>query len=122
MNPDSELNSDQIAFGKEITVTKNLGDIWDKYDKIALIGSGAFGEVYRIQNKITEGTFACKILAKEMIEDKEKFDLETRIMTTADHPSIIKLYEVYEDDINVFLVMEKPVMNCTFLFVGMTPT
>jgi calcium-dependent protein kinase len=37
----------------------------------------------------------------------EKFTLEINIMIQADHPNIIKLYEVYEDNRYIFLIMEE---------------
>lgn len=37
----------------------------------------------------------------------EKFTLEINIMTQIDHPNIIKLYEVYEDNRYIYLIMEE---------------
>ncbi|MCQ2817857.1 MAG: protein kinase [archaeon] len=103
----SKLNSERITFGRDITITKNEGNIFLKYEKLDVIGSGSFGEVIALKSKITGEIFACKKLIKSQIDDKEKFDLETQIMIQADHPSIIKLYEIYEDKRYVYLVMER---------------
>lgn len=37
----------------------------------------------------------------------DKFTLEINIMTQMDHPNIIKLYEVYEDNRYIYLIMEE---------------
>ena len=37
----------------------------------------------------------------------EKFALEINIMKEMDHPNIIKLFEVYEEDQYIYLVMEE---------------
>jgi calcium-dependent protein kinase len=37
----------------------------------------------------------------------EKFTIEINIMTKIDHPHVIKLYEVYEDNRYIYLVMEE---------------
>lgn len=40
---------------------------------------------------------------------REKFDMlksEIVILKTADHPNIVRLYEIYEDDKYIHLVME----------------
>ena len=63
--------------------------------------------VYRVKNKITGETRACKQMVKGKISDMNKFNLEINIMSKTDHPSILKLYEIYEDTRNTHLVMEE---------------
>ncbi len=60
-----------------------------------------------MKNKVTGETRACKQLAKGRIANMEKFKLEINIMKQADHPNIIKLYEVYEDNRYIYLIMEE---------------
>jgi calcium-dependent protein kinase len=60
-----------------------------------------------VKNKVTGETRACKQLAKGRIANMEKFKLEINIMKQADHPNIIKLYEVYEDNRYIYLIMEE---------------
>ena len=100
-------SEDAISFGKETFVTRSPGKISDKYQKEKELGSGSYGHVYRVKNKITGETRACKQMAKGKISDMNKFNLEINIMSKTDHPSIIKLYEIYEDTRNIYLVMEE---------------
>ena len=88
-----------ISFNKETFVSQNLGNIFEKYDIIKQLGSGSFGKVYEIRNKITNICYACKELSKKKIKKKdiEKFNTEISILRKSDHPNIIKIYEIYED-------------------------
>jgi calcium-dependent protein kinase len=71
------------------------------------IGSGSYGRVYKVKSKTSGDTRACKQLAKGRIANMEKFTLEINVMIQMDHPNIIKLYEVYEDNRYIYLIMEE---------------
>ena len=47
-----------------------------------------------------------KTIPRSKIKNFERFRTEVRILQTLDHPNVIKLYEYFEDDLNVYLVME----------------
>lgn len=79
----------------------------DKYEKIKEIGKGSFGRVYRVMQKQTKEYRACKELAKNKIKDRQKFDNEIKIMMKCDHPNIIKLYEIFEDEKHISLIMDE---------------
>ena len=98
---------DNIKFNKETFITRTPGTITDKWEKVKDLGSGSYGKVYRVENKITKETRACKELSKKQIADMDKFNLEISIMSKCDHPSIIKLYEIYEDKRHIYLIMEE---------------
>ena len=49
---------------------------------------------------------ALKIIKKEILDSKSEFINEVRIMMSLDHPNVVKLYEIYEDEYNYFLVLE----------------
>lgn len=51
---------------------------------------------------------ACKIIYKDATdaEDKKKLLNEVEIMKNIDHPHILKIYEVFEDEIYYYLVTE----------------
>jgi calcium-dependent protein kinase len=83
------------------------GKLTDTYDKVKELGKGTYGLVYRVKNKITGEERACKQLLKSKIQNSEKFKEEINIMSKADHPNIIKLYEIYEDNRNLYLIMEE---------------
>ena len=43
---------------------------------------------------------------RSKIKNWERFQTEVKILQTLDHPNVIKLYEYFEDDTNVYLVTE----------------
>ncbi len=58
------------------------------------------------RHKITRQERAVKTIPRSKIKNFERFRTEVRILQTLDHPNVIKLYEYFEDDLNVYLVME----------------
>ena len=60
---------------------------------------------------------ACKHLSKLNIKNLEKFEREIQILIKLDHPSIIKLYEVFESERSLYLVMEYCKGGATFLYL-----
>eukprot|EP00920_Eleutheroschizon_duboscqi_P034489 GHVT01082735.1.p1 GENE.GHVT01082735.1~~GHVT01082735.1.p1 ORF type:complete len:459 (+),score=41.23 GHVT01082735.1:415-1791(+) len=71
------------------------------------LGSGAFGEVHLVQ-EISSGL---KRVIKTINKDKsavpvENIEDEINVLKSLDHPNIIKIFEVYEDYNNIYIVME----------------
>ena len=58
-------SDDKIKFNKETFITRTPGNLSDKYEKIKELGSGSYGKVFRVKNKLTEQMCACKELAKK---------------------------------------------------------
>ena len=85
-------------FGKQNFITRMEGNIEDKYTIVKEIGSGAYARALKLQNKSTEQFFACKELKKEKLTDIESFNQEIDLLGQLDHPNIIKLYEIYENE------------------------
>jgi len=80
----------------------------DSYTVGEEIGKGGFSIVYSALRKKDSKEFSVKCIKKEMVEgeDIKLLRREVQIMKKLDHPNILKLYEVYEDDKQFFLVME----------------
>ena len=73
------------------------------------LGKGAFGEVYLTSKKGTQEKFATKKIDKRHASKpnaKKYIDNEIKILKEIDHPNIIKLYDVKENNQNYYLVME----------------
>ena len=96
-----------IKFGKKDFVGKFEGIFLDNYDVIKQLGKGGYGKVYRVMNKKTKEIRACKHLSKLSIKNLEKFQREIEILRKADHPNIIKLYEIFESKRSYYLIMEE---------------
>jgi len=96
-----------IKFGKKDFVGKFEGVFLDNYDVLKQLGKGGYGKVYEVQNKKTKEIRACKHLSKLSIKNLEKFQREINILINADHPNIIKLYEIFESKRSYYLIMEE---------------
>lgn len=71
------------------------------------LGSGAYGKVFRVQHLATKEYFACKKMNKRQINNKSRFKIEIDLLKATDHPYIVKLHEIYEDNIYLYLIMEE---------------
>ena len=81
-----------------------------KYCFEFIVGEGAFGKVYLAQQRKKNEKFAIKSMKKnDIFKDNRILSLlikEVNLLIIMDHPNIVKLYEVYENEEYLFLVME----------------
>uniref|UniRef100_A0A7S1CLD5 Calcium-dependent protein kinase 1 n=1 Tax=Bicosoecida sp. CB-2014 TaxID=1486930 RepID=A0A7S1CLD5_9STRA len=79
----------------------------DKYDLPSTeLGHGHYGTVRVGINRATSDAVAVKTIPKAKVRSLQMLRNEIDIMRIVNHPSIIRLHEVFEDDENVHLVME----------------
>ena len=96
-----------IKYGKKTFVGKSEGLFLDNYDVIKQLGKGGYGKVYEVKNKKSGEIRACKHLSKLSIKNLEKFEREINILINSDHPNIVKIYEIYESQRSLYIVMEE---------------
>ena len=96
-----------IKFSKKNFVGKSEGLFLDNYDVIKQLGKGGYGKVYEVKNKKTGEIRACKHLSKLSIKNLEKFEREINILINSDHPNIIKIFEIFESQRSLYIVMEE---------------
>ena len=87
-----------LRINKESFVTINKGDITHIYEVIKKVGEGAYGKIYKVRNKQSGEIRAMKQVMKNRIPDLDKFQTEVKILSKVDHPNIVRLFEVIEDD------------------------
>ena len=82
--------------------------LFDKYEVKQKIGKGKFGLVKAGINKETKKPVAIKIMAKKNMDksDMELAKVEIDILKISQHPNIIKLYDVYENESYIYIIME----------------
>ncbi|XP_026134067.1 rho-associated protein kinase 2-like isoform X2 [Carassius auratus] len=81
----------------------------DDFDRVKVIGRGAFGEVRLVRHKASQKVYAMKVLSKfEMIKrsDSAFFWEERDIMAFADSPWVVQLCCAFQDDRSLYMVME----------------
>ncbi|KAK1805509.1 hypothetical protein P4O66_019808, partial [Electrophorus voltai] len=104
-NIDAFLNRYEKAVGhlRELQLRR------DDFDRIKLIGKGAYGAVQLVRHKVSKQVYAMKQLSKfEMIKrsDSAFFWEEREIMAFSNSPWIVQLYCAFQDERHLYLVME----------------
>ena len=97
---------DNINFNKETFILKSSGTIAKKYLKIKDISNGTYSKIYLVQNKTDFKLYCCKEILKCKVADLSKFKNEINVLSKVDHPNIIRLYEIFEDERYISLIME----------------
>ncbi|XP_061100119.1 rho-associated protein kinase 2 isoform X2 [Conger conger] len=81
----------------------------EDFDRVKVIGRGAFGEVQLVRHKASQKVYAMKLLSKfEMIKrsDSAFFWEERDIMAFSDSPWVVQLCSAFQDDRYLYMVME----------------
>jgi len=82
-------------------------DVRSDYNFGKVLGSGNFSTVKIATSKKTGDKVAIKIIDKTNLEvNKESLKTEVKILKSVRDPNIVDLYDVYETDGKVYLVME----------------
>ena len=97
----------KIWFDKLNTAIQSKS-LFDKYEVKQKIGKGKFGLVKAGINKETNQPVAIKIMAKKNMDksDMELAKVEIDILKISQHPNIIKLYDVFENENYIYIIME----------------
>lgn len=105
--PAKSIADDTIALGDDDEPVREE-PIEDFYELGKEIGRGGFSVVVEAIEKKTGDKCAIKCIKKTMVEgdDIKLLRREIKIMKRVSHPNILKLYEVFEDEDEFFLVME----------------
>ncbi|XP_060738728.1 rho-associated protein kinase 2-like isoform X1 [Tachysurus vachellii] len=104
-NIDAFLN----RYEKAVNRLRELQVRPDDFDRIKLIGKGAYGAVQLVRHKISKKVYAMKKLSKfEMIKrsDSAFFWEERDIMAFSNSPWIVQLCCAFQDERHLYLVME----------------
>lgn len=79
------------------------GHFNDDYNVMQFLGQGTFSLVHQCEHRTTKKAHAVKIINKSGHDCREEIEI---LLRYGNHPNIVTLYSVYEDDLSVFLVME----------------
>src|ERR671933_1769517 len=86
-----------------------VGRVLGRYQVEALLGQGGMSAVYTATDPAFRRVVAIKVLKPGVARDPElnaRFLREARSMARLQHPHILPVYDVGEQDGNVFLVMQ----------------
>src|SRR5882724_47377 len=74
----------------------------------AVIGRGGMGVVYRATDMTLNRVVALKVIAPELAEDPEfraRFERESQLAASIDHPNVIPIYHAGEDAGRLYITM-----------------
>lgn len=103
------MESTGLVLKKQWFISNRPGLITNYYElEQKALGTGAFGTVVkgRLKGQTSETAWrAIKKIPKKKVTDKVEFLTEIELLRKLDHPNIIKLYETFEDDRNIYMVI-----------------
>jgi serine/threonine protein kinase len=79
------------------------------FQMTAKLGQGAYGKVVKVKSKNSNQEYAMKIVSKQFIKNLNMIDqirTEIDIMCVLRHPNIIELLTYFEDNRNIYLIIE----------------
>lgn len=85
------------------------GEQFGRYEISGKIGEGGMGEVYSARDLELDRTVAIKLLPNEFTADEERrlrFRQEAKVVSALNHPNVITIYEIGENDFGHFLATE----------------
>ncbi|XP_035300482.1 myosin light chain kinase, smooth muscle isoform X3 [Cricetulus griseus] len=89
------------------TVTVNTEQkVSDVYDIEERLGSGKFGQVFRLVEKKTGKPWAGKFFKAYSAKEKENIRQEISIMNCLHHPKLVQCVDAFEEKANIVMVLE----------------
>ena len=92
---------------KDTFILKSKGELPEKYLRIKELDSGTFSKIFHVESKTNKQVYVCKQIQKSKISNFQNFKNEINILSKLDHPNIIKLYEVFENNRYINLIIEE---------------
>lgn len=78
-------------------------------NKVKMLGSGTFGQVWLVTHNQTKNSYALKVqIKRELIDNGQASGVvrEKNLMAALDHPFVIKLVNAFQDEESLFMVMK----------------
>lgn len=88
------------------TVDVKLGSVYDYYDVLEELGSGAFGVVHRCVEKSTGRNYVAKFINTPHTVDKQTVRNEVNVMNNLYHRKLLHLHDAFDDEQEMVLILE----------------
>lgn len=109
----SLYTNDVVAYDQiKIYLKKRLNQFGfhETFKALKKLGKGNFAHVYLVENKTSLNRFAVKAFSKETAysqkNGKESVINEIEIMKVCDHNNVIRLYEIFETDNSLYIILD----------------
>lgn len=79
-----------------------------EFQILRMIGKGTFGKVYLVQHITTKQIYAMKCIRKDIVVENEQYEnikLEKEILYTVDHPFIVNMEFVFQNEFRIYFIM-----------------
>ncbi|CAC5377019.1 MYLK [Mytilus coruscus] len=100
------MQEEELPFTPRTVVPVTEKIFEDHYEKIAEVGKGKFGNVYKCLHKEEKETWAAKVIKCRKKDEKFNVKNEISIMNELTHPKLLMLRDAYETPKSMVLVME----------------
>lgn len=100
-----DSNQRQVEVAPERQLTERIAN----YDLLAELGRGGMGVVYKAQDRRLGRVVALKVILAGSLAgstERQRFQFEVEAGARLQHPNIVQVYEVGEDDGRQFMAME----------------
>ena len=79
------------------------------YELLEVIGKGGYGEVRKVKHKQLDIIRALKTITKKRYSTPQEIKMiknEINLMKVVDHPNIVRIFEFFEDEENIYIITE----------------
>ena len=93
----------QVRVPSSVIVRRKKGNVWDNYDRVKQLGSGAFGDVFLARQKLSGREYVIKSLRLTNTNPKKDLDLVHQFKAEFDvcrklhHLNVVRVFEMYLD-------------------------
>jgi eukaryotic-like serine/threonine-protein kinase len=108
-SPALEVAAQSLADAQGVSHTSRIDQIIGPYKIISLLGAGGMGEVYLAEDSRLGRKVALKLLPAHFTQDAERvqrFKREARAASALNHPNILTIYEIGQENDTYFIATE----------------
>ncbi|XP_075996672.1 myosin light chain kinase, smooth muscle [Genypterus blacodes] len=100
---DEDLEKEQEF--RDVTIKKDM-KVKELYDVEERLGTGKFGQVFKLIEKSTKKVWAGKFIKSFLAKDKENVRREISIMNSLHHPKLVQCVDAFEGKSDMVMVLE----------------
>ena len=106
MENTTSTKQDTLILNNDVIVSDSGTDPEKVYQKVKLIGEGAFGEVWQVRHKALGKDFAMKIIEKSYNCKPKEILNEINILKQLDHPNILKILDFHLTNDKLYIITD----------------
>lgn len=104
--PENKNKNNGLILNNDVLVSDTGKNPLQVYQKIELLGEGAFGQVWKVRHKLTGKEFAMKIIEKNPKCNDKLLINEINILKRLDHPNILKILEFHTTQDKCYIITQ----------------